>query len=140
MQPAAITGTDCKLHDLIALGKRPVVALELRLTQLRHGLPADTEHFEGSTQPLRMMRMDLRCQLRVYCHKLRVDMGPAESFRFLLNLPAHLGISRWHFCQALQQRLEIEHGATDQQGNFSLCHDSRNLPLSIGTKISSRIG
>ena len=87
----------------------------------REGLACGGPDFEGAADALAVAGGQADGRLRVHLGQPCVQGGPAQLLGLLVDLGAHLRVGRGDVVQALQQRLEVQHGAAHQQRCFAAC-------------------
>ena len=85
-----------------------------------------------------------RCQAGggggVYLGQLGVHAGPANGLGLGFELGAHFGVGGGHVVNAVQQRLEVQHGAAHQQGQCTTGADLGNEARGVLHKLGSAVG
>src|SRR5665213_3865239 len=76
---------------------------------------------QGTSDALGIVRRDACRHGGVDAAQSIMECCPSERYPFFVKSRAQLGICGWQGIEALSERLEIKHGATDQEGHAFTC-------------------
>ena len=97
------------------------------------------EHFQRALDPLCVIGREPRRRGGIDQRQFRVHGRPA----FCRGLGFHFGaggeVGSRHRIQALEQGLEVQHGATHQQRHFAASIDLRDQPLRVGRELRGAV-
>jgi hypothetical protein len=128
VQPGAIGGLQREQHAAFGGLGRLVVAR----MKARQRLAAAFPHLERALDALAVLRREPRGRHGVDLREPRVHGGPAVRGGFGVDARAHGRIGRGHGVDAVEQRLEIQHGAAHQQRQRAARADLADEPRGIG--------
>jgi hypothetical protein len=119
---------------------RQLGALGGRGDQRAHRPAGQGMNLQRTLNALRIVGVDPSRRLRVQALQSRVHRGPADDGGLVGQGLAEQRIRARQSGQALLQRLEIEHGAADQERDPALRADLRHRREGIITKARRRVG
>ena len=139
VQPAALERLE---RNQQALMLRQIAALASRLAAVKRGqgTAGEPPDFERAPDALRIKGLQPRGRDRIAARELGVQRRPSLPARLRLQRGAHGRIGLGHGVQAVDQGLEIEHGAADQQGQAAARRDGGDQRLRVAGKLGGAVG
>ena len=133
VQPAALRGLERQQRRQRRGGRS--LAVERR--ERPAGEPPD---LEGTLDALAVGRRQPRGGDGIDACQLGVQRGPAARCGLGIERGAQAAVRRRHLVQAVEQRLEVEHRAADQQRQSAARVDLADQPRRVGDELRRRVG